>query len=403
MEFRRLGVLGGIRASVFAITNPSKLIAWARGGTSPIEFKFGISEAYFPPEFEITELNSERLLWLIPDATSTSGGHSTLFRFLNGFRRLGRSSDILIVNPNPFVSPIQRQRNLKEWFGFDGVVYYPDGLLPKYNGVFASEWRTAFWVKSLSQKFNCPGYYFIQDFEPWFFPSGGNAAIAESTYSLGLTGVFAGDWLKEKISKDFGMGGYSFNFSGEPEARIAKREPLENPHLKRIFLYARPPTERRGYELALLALEELYRRHGDVFEVISAGWPVRAENKFRHLVLGEVDKSDLRWATSMSDAGLVLSFTNVSLLPTQLMNQGVPVVTNKGEWLDWQLGKSRTFMSKSNTPEALADSLELALFDSSARRQVIKNAEKYVENISWDKEIEKIYSQLGFGDTYGPA
>lgn len=397
-ELKRLGPMGTLRASFFAVTNPSKLIGWLRGGTDPIEFKFGITECYFPPNFNITDHSSERLLWLIPDASPTSGGHSTIFRFLNGFARLGRHSDVMIVNPNPFVSPIDRQRNLRDWFGFDGVVYYPDGLLPRYSGVVATEWRTAFWTKKLTEEFACAGYYFVQDYEPWFFPSGGNSALAESTYSLGFTGIFAGEWLEEKLLEEFGMKGHSFRFSGEQETDIAVKEPPQNPNLKRIFLYARPPTERRGYELAVLALEELYRRHGDVFEVISAGWTVRSENSFRHLVLGEVDKSVLRWATSIVDAGLVLSFSNVSLLPTQLMFQNVPVVTNKGEWLDWQLGGSRSFMSSANTPESIADELELAIFDKAAREAVVRKAKDYVLDISWDEEVRNIYDRLGFAE-----
>jgi O-antigen biosynthesis protein len=395
-EMRRIGFRASLKSGFLALKSPSSLIHWLRQNTEPGSSAPELSNFYRAPKFDLSGHETKSILWLIPDAAQASGGHSTIFRFARGFAENGVRSDFLIVNPSPVVSPLTRQNDIRNWFKYDsGAVFYPDGLLPSYRAVIATEWRTAFWAKGLAAQIGCEGHYFVQDFEPWFFAPGGKAALAELTYSLGLKGIFAGNWLQEKLKMDFGMEGKSFQFSGEVDAEAEDRPALQNPSLKRIFFYARPPTERRAYDLGIMALEELARRLGDTFEVISAGWPIQATHSFRHIALGEVRPETLSWIYGNVDAGLVLSFTNVSLIPAQLMQNQVPVVSNPGYWLDWQLGEGRAFLAKDSSPESLADAIESALFNQGLRKKVIEAGHNYISKISWSKEIKAVLRDSG--------
>ena len=56
-------------------------------------------------------------------------------------------------------------------------------------------WDSSYIVKKL------PGYkmYFVQDYEPYFYPYGEKYILAKKSYELGLHMVTLGPWINKKI------------------------------------------------------------------------------------------------------------------------------------------------------------------------------------------------------------
>ena len=133
---------------------------------------------------------------------------------------------------------------------------------------------------------------------------------------MGFRGITAGDWLRDIMRNEYGMQADSFHFSYDDKVYQPK-EKQDNE--KRVFFYARPVTPRRDFELGMLALNELCRRMPEI-EVVFAGWDVSGyEIPFKHRNLGIVTPQVLADSYAICDMCLVISNTNLSLVPFEVM------------------------------------------------------------------------------------
>jgi glycosyltransferase involved in cell wall biosynthesis len=220
----------------------------------------------------------------------------------------------------------------------------------------ATSWNSAYYVKSFQ---SCKGRaYFIQDYEPAFYPTGSESAFAEETYNFGFTAITAGNWLKA-MAEAHGMHTHSMRLSFENwRYRVTERRDKD---IKRILFYARPPTPRRGFELGMLALHAFGLKHPEV-KFIFIGWDI-SNYDFPHesLMAGIVPPDELTDLYNQCDATLVLSQTNVSLLPLEVMACGCPLVINKGRNNTWLVPENTAIYCDLNVA-SIVKSLEEALY-----------------------------------------
>jgi O-antigen biosynthesis protein len=233
--------------------------------------------------------------------------------------------------------------------------------------------------------------YFVQDFEPAFYPAGSEYAFAENTYKLGFTGICAGEWLKNKLSAEYGMECFALSFSYDRAVYVKtlRREP----EIARVFCYCRPPTTRRGLEMAMLALDMVAKQCPKV-QFVFAGWDM-SDYVFPHphLNAGLLSVSELPDLYSQCDAALVLSFTNLSLLPLELMACGCAVISNKGLNVEWLLNSANSVLCES-TPQDLATGVIHVLQDTEFRKALVMNAEQFAKTTHWRDEGMKLLTIL---------
>ncbi|GAB6067977.1 hypothetical protein JCM13664_12960 [Methylothermus subterraneus] len=243
---------------------------------------------------------------------------------------------------------------------------------------------TAYIVRALPEASH--RLYFIQDFEPWFFPMGSDYVFAEQTYRLGLVALAAGDWLG-KIAADYGMRVHVFRFSYEKE----RYRPLpRRPGPRRVFFYARNVTPRRGFELGMLALKKVNERLPDV-QFVLAGWDVSAYRiPFPALNAGVVPLDELADLYSQCDCALVISLTNASLLPLEVMACGCPVVSNRGPNVEWLLRDGENALLADPTPEGLAQAVIQVLEDDRLHRRLREGGLVSAASTDWMAEAVKI-------------
>lgn len=341
-------------------------------------------------EYDDSVIDKKTINWFIPAYGRGSGGHLNIFRFVFLLEKLGYKCRIVIVGAHAKYDLIEAKKQICEWFFplqaevFDGVENAPGSYY-----AMATSWQTAYYVRNFKNtKHKC---YFVQDFEPYFYAVGAESALAEATYSFGFNCITAGDWLAEKLSADYNLRTYplSFSYDRDHYRLMTRREP----EIKRVFFYARPPTPRRAFELGLLTLNEVVRKLPNV-KVVFAGWDIsNYEIPFEHLNAGTLDVSDLPDLYNQCDVALVLSFTNLSLLPLELMACGVPVVSNRAPCTEWLLNDANAMLTN-GVPESLADAicevLTNPVLSESLRQEGIRTA-----NISsWEAEAGKLQSAL---------
>lgn len=344
--------------------------------------KIAFSEAdYHNVENEII------LNWIVPEMGPGSGGHINIFRFLTGLQEKGIHNRIYILKKNKIQTDEELRCFLKEYFAIDNkdIEMYVDVNQVKFaHGTIATSWDTAYFVKHFDNTIS--KFYFVQDFEPYFYAQGSEYIFAENTYKFGFRGITAGDWLKDKLRDEYGMQTESFGFSYDKDIykSIEKRDAVP-----RVFFYARPVTPRRSFELGLLALHEIAKRIPEL-EVVLAGWDVSSYViPFNYKSLGIVKVEDLSEIYSQCDMCLVLSNTNLSLLPLEVMASNSVAVCTKGANSEWLVNESNCVMVDFD-PLAIAETVEYYFKNPEQLADIRKKGLQFALSTSWESEIDKV-------------
>ena len=322
---------------------------------------------------------AKTMLWVIPDFNIGSGGHLNIFRTIYNLEPKGYVSTILIVGGTTHVDAKAGKKEIVEHvFAVRAEVIMDGDVLPSTEYVVATGWQTAYHVNRLpapSKK-----VYFAQDFEPLFYPAGSEYVFSENTYHFGFYGITAGQWLADKLSSEYAMQAKSVGFGVDERYKAHRRR---EPEIKRVFFYARPPTARRAFELGLVVLDLVHKRLPHV-QFVLAGWDTENYRiPFPHLSCGTVGLDDLPDLYSQCDVALVLSLTNLSLLPLELMACRCAVVSNRGENVEWLLNDDIAILADL-TPDSLADAVCRALTDDAYRVEMMDRAEQFASTQNWD-------------------
>ncbi|MGZ4758683.1 MAG: rhamnosyltransferase WsaF family glycosyltransferase [Acidimicrobiales bacterium] len=284
--------------------------------------------ASVPPAPAIGSADDERLVinWVTNPPAERSGGMTTAMRVVSLLEQRGHDCRIY-----PRYQGLQHDLEGDRRAVRDrrppvrAEVHDVAGGMRPAHAIFATSWPTAYVVRSTPT----PGarFYLVQDYEPMFYPAGSNAALAEETYRFGFHGLTAGPWLADKLEREHDMACDGFDLGVDLDVyRFENR--AERPG---IVFFARPDTPRRGFELGVLALELFALEHPEVeIHVIGQHLQARAV-PFAFTDHGHLPVDQLAALYNRCRAGLVLSLTNLSLLPAELLATGCVPVMNDGE------------------------------------------------------------------------
>ena len=89
----------------------------------------------------------------------------------------------------------------------------------------------------------------------------------------------------------------------------------------------------------------------------------------------------------------MLSLTNASLLPLELMACGCTVVSNRGANVEWLLNEDIATLADAS-PEALADAVCALLADDNRRNELSVRAESFARAQTWDMVAKEFESAL---------
>lgn len=324
------------------------------------------------------------LNWIVPEMGPGSGGHINIFRFVSYLENHGIHNRIYLYRSKKF-------KTNEEFIEFLHK-YFPilDTKVEAYNnvkeiqfahGTIATGWDTAYFVRNFYNTIS--RFYFVQDYEPYFYPNGSFYAFAENTYTFGLRGLTAGNWLKTKC-EEYGMKADAFSFSYDKGIYSPKEKKDDT---KRVFFYARPVTPRRDFELGILALNELKKMVPDV-EIVMAGWDLKKYViPFDYTDLGIMKIEDLSEVYSNCDMCFVISNTNLSLLPLEIMGSGsVPVCTN-GKNSTWLVNDKNSVLVNYD-PLYIADTMKYYLENPNELAKKREQAIAFAQSTSWEENGE---------------
>ena len=349
------------------------------------------------PFGKVSEAKKKRkntINWFIPQFGKGSGGHLNIFRFIKNLESLGFENRIIIVGlGHSLPSAKHLKSNIEKWFfPLKAEVYV--GIkrkIPQSYFAFATSWKTAYYVK----RFNgcIKKCYFVQDYEPSFFSVGTDFVLAENTYKFDFSAFTAGTWLANKLRNEFNMETYSLGFSFDKSIYRPMAFNKKNDGIKRIFFYARPVTARRAFELGLLVFNEIFRERKNI-EIIFAGWDLSDYDiPFPHKSLGLLDLDKLPKLYSQCDVALVLSLTNASLLPLELMACKIPIVSNNGPNTEWLLNDQICVLADLDIFQVKVALLKI-LDEEKFTKNLTDKAYLYAQSTDWHNEAIKLKNYL---------
>jgi O-antigen biosynthesis protein len=332
------------------------------------------------------------LNWIVSEPFRGSGGHLGIFRMIQHLVAFGHECHVYIV---PFetmqnYSAEELRRFVDEYFMPTGAHFHRwTGRIYDGDATFATYWSTAHDVLGLANAGR--RYYLVQDFEPWFYPMGSDYLRAEQTYRLGLHCITLGPWLAKLLRTQYGATAHPFDFAVDPE--IYWPQPLPRPTHPRLAFYARPSTARRGFELAVEALTLVKRRYPEV-EIIFFGANELPPLPFTINHQGVRSPWELATLYSTCDVGLVLSLTNPSFVPFEMMACKCPVVDLKSERVTGLLTDRQTALLADPTPEDIAEKVLELLWDRELRTTIAEQGYAQVKSMSWTASARQIEAIL---------
>ncbi|GGN95329.1 hypothetical protein GCM10010112_85490 [Actinoplanes lobatus] len=263
--------------------------------------------------------------WICSPPGAGSGGHTTFFRMIEGMEAAGHTCVLYLYDP--FRGDLARHERVirQYWPGVRAEVRsVADGLAP-LDAYVASAWETA---HVLAARADLPTrrLYFVQDFEPFFYPRGSHYVLAEDTYRFGFRSITVGPMLANLLRDRFGVTAAVANFGIDTNIYgLTNPEPRTG-----VVFYAKRDVPRRGFLLGLLALREFHRRQPE--QPIHIFGDPTVEVPFPAVNHGVLKPAELAALYNDCAAGIAMSFTNLSLVPDEMLACGVVPVMAESEY-----------------------------------------------------------------------
>jgi O-antigen biosynthesis protein len=346
----------------------------------------------------------EAITWFVPEfSTPFYGGIHTVLRFADYFRARRQVQSRFIVLGNGAKEDTKARIALAfpELAADSSVTMLAKhsevSALHPCDAAIATLWKTAYPVLAFNKARR--KFYFLQDYEPSFYPAGSTSALAESTYHFGFIGICNTIALRDKYRELGGEGEY-FNPCVDSSIFHANGRRSDPSGRYVVVFYGRPTHPRNCFELVSAGMTILKRRLGDQVRILAAGsdWDV-ASYGLNGVVenLGLLDYRLTGPLYRTCDVGVSMMMTaHPSYLPLELMACGALVVSNRNPQTAWFLKDRVNCLLAENSATALADAIEEALFNRALRSEISERAAELIrkEYSQWDAQAERIYQYL---------
>ena len=176
--------------------------------------------------------NALNIHWLIPNFAKGGGGHMTIFRMIHWLEYFGHKCTIWIQDKDEFC-PRERYDKILMYYQFvksEIKQFGPEFYETVGDAAVATSWDTVFHIDRASGfKRN---FYFVQDFEPYFYARGSRSLLAEQTYELDFDCLCASPWLASRL-REYGRWSAPFWLAYDREVYF-KNEERQNNRTPRI-------------------------------------------------------------------------------------------------------------------------------------------------------------------------
>lgn len=350
--------------------------------------------------------------WFLPFfAHAYFGGVYTILRFADHLaEKYGVESRFCIYDASPDELTIDRLgKQIHEAFprlasspvtgskvdGYDQFAHLPDA-----DAAVSTLWTGAYPLLRFNRV--KAKFYFVQDFEPQFYPAGAGSALVEETYRFGIPGIVNTPGLAATY-RSYGNDAVSF----VPAVDAAYQPPpvprsTDGP--VKVFFYGRPGTPRNAFGLGLASLSKLKEQYGDRVEIVCAGESWRPGTFGLDGVLTNLGRLPGLDAVAdlyrSCDIGLVFMFTkHPSYQPFEFMASGMVTVSNVNPDTAWFLRHDENSLIAPPAPSLVAEQLGRAIDDPELRARLAAEGQREVASLRWPAQFDRIWQTITHPNT----
>lgn len=267
-----------------------------------------------------------KLAWIISPPSKGSGGFRTICSKAAYMEQFGFDSTFYMLpgaEANRSAGRVAQEIN--DWFGYKAHVVLAAAVPDDYDAVIATAWNTAEFAALQGCKHKL---YFIQDYEPWFYPMGEAYLCAEQSYRYGLKPITIGRWLSSKISGYYDDPVPYCDFGAD--LSVYRMRELEREPFSVCAIYQQQKDRRLSgiLEQALMLAARIEPR---LKFYLYGGAKTGFDSCSQVHELGVLSVEECASLYSKCSLGISLSASNPSRLPFEMMASGLPVIEMAGE------------------------------------------------------------------------
>ncbi len=328
---------------------------------------------------------SNKILFVLERMAKYSGGQTSILRLGTELSKLGYEVGYIVYKP-------QTKSDMMECAAFNLADYqgemYTNKSLEKIKSdiVIASSWDTVAFAKKI------PGYkmYFIQDYEPYFYPFGELFVLAQKTYEQGLHMVSLGPWNKEmvemhcKINSPIDYVEFPYEKKEYPDHT---RDYLSYSKRKEFVLavYLKYYGKRLPSitQYLLKQVKEEFAKDGVnlIIKYFGEDKSFRTEGGEN---LGMLSKGELLKLYRKADFGMVASMSNISLVPYEMLATGLPLIEFEDGTFPYFFPEGSAILTGLSYKE-LYSKLKSAVKNPDSIIRMQNTAKEYLDTLSWAK------------------
>lgn len=346
-------------------------------------------------------LQVKSIVFIITRMVRFHGGQTSILRLGTELSKLGYNVGYAVYKAQTKEEmELCARSNLEVFQGKLYTMYDLDDLKNILNPdvVIATSWDTV----SFAKQFRSYRMYFVQDYEPYFYPFGEQFLLAKKTYEQGLHMVSLGSWNKKMIETNCSVVS-PINVVEFPYEK--KEYPLKNRQYQEykskkhfvIAVYLKYYGKRLPCILQYMLIEvvNMFAKEGITLDVQYYGEAKSFKVKGGKN-LGMLNKKELLALYQRADFGIVASMSNVSLVPYEMLATGLPLIEFKDGTFDYFFPDNCAALIDIS-PNDMYVKIKECMQNPEIMRIRQENANAYLRTLSWEKtgkEFAQILEQL---------
>lgn len=322
---------------------------------------------------------------ILPDFGGPSGGHRKIFTVCQALEDSGYSVKLYFYSMR---SEKVIRRDIRNYFGdFKGAISSFSGMIDPHSHLICTQWKCAYDVRNLG--FSGRILYFIQDFEPMFYPVGSDFVRALTTYSMNYEMICYGKWVSAKLKDELDLDSATIPFTLDHDKY--KRPVPECVRDIDILVFARPSQDRRCLDLIIEGLAALKQRNPGI-HIALFGEDDYPDFGFEFTKLGVFsDLDELAALYRRSKIGICYSPTNPSQLGYEMVACGVCLIDVRIKFSELNFNGDDFVRYCDGTPEDMRDACENLLLNEEERRNRQARGYAFVDLMPNDDELGRAF------------